>query len=103
MSQTNYKQINNLSPHLFWDVDMNSLDFEKSKKLIIQRVLDYGLIDDWQIIFKTYGISEIAKTAITLRDLDKKSASFISVLSKIPIEQFLCYTSKLSSPEHLIF
>jgi hypothetical protein len=47
--------LNNLSPHLFWDVDMNSLDFKKSKKLIIQRVLDYGLIGDWQIIFKTYG------------------------------------------------
>jgi len=95
--------VRNLSPHLFWDVDVTSLDFDKSRKLIIQRVLDYGLITDWQILLKTYGIAEIAKTAITLRDLDKKSASFVSLLSKIPIEQFLCYTSKLSSPEHLIF
>ena len=84
-------------------MDITNLNFTKNKKLIIQRVLDYGLIDDWQIILKVYGISEIAKTAITLRDLDKKSASFISLLSKIPQDQFLCYTSKQSIPEHLIF
>ena len=68
----------NLSQHLFWDADISNLDFEKSKKLIIQRVLDYGLINDWQIIYKEYGIQEIAKTAVSLRDLDIKSASFIS-------------------------
>lgn len=92
-----------MSSHLFWDVDSNDLDFNRSKKFIIQRVLDYGLIDDWQIIFKLYGISEIAKIAIMLKNLDKKSASFISLISNIPQEQFLCYTSKQSIPEHLNF
>jgi ribosomal protein S8 len=99
----NKSLINDLSPHLFWDVDSNNLDIDKSKKLIIRRVLDYGLIGDWKILVKVYGVSEIAKTAITLRDLDKKSASFISLLSKIPKEQFLCYTSKQSMPGHLNF
>jgi hypothetical protein len=92
-----------LSAHLFWDVNPDDLNFDKNKKLIIQRVLDYGLISDWQILLKTYGISEIAKTAVSLRDLDKKSASFIALLSKIPKEQFLCYSSKQSTPEHLNF
>jgi hypothetical protein len=79
------------------------LNFDKNRKLIIQRVLDYGLISDWHILVKTYGISEIAKTAVSLRNLDKKSASFVSLLSKIPQEQFLCYSSKQPIPEHLNF
>jgi hypothetical protein len=103
MSQTNETSINNLSKHLFWDVDASQLNLIKSKKIIIQRVLDYGLMNDWQILLKIYGIAEIAETAVTLRDLDKKSATFISLLSNIPIGQFLCFTSKQSIPEHLIF
>jgi hypothetical protein len=96
-------QIDDLSPHLFWDVDRSVLCFERNKKLIVQRVLEYGLINDWEIIAGIYGIAEIANTALTLRELDKKTISFLSLLSGIPQEQFLCYTSKQSIPEHLNF
>jgi hypothetical protein len=92
-----------LSKHLFWDIDINSLDLEKHKKQIIHRVLDYGLIDDWQFIYNYYGISEIAKTAITIRDLERKSASFIALLANIPKEKFLCYTTTQSTPQHWNF
>jgi len=95
--------IKKFSSHIFWDVDVNNLDIIRSKKLIVQRVLGYGLINDWKILLNLYGIAEIAETAVSLRDLDNKSVSFISVLSKIPEEQFVCYTSKLSIPKHLIF
>ncbi len=91
------------SHHLFWDIDKNKLDFEKNKKFIIKRVLDYGLINDWQIIYNHYGISKIAKITTTIRDLDKKSILFIATLSKIPKENFLCYTTKQSTPKHWDF
>jgi len=65
--------INNLSQHLFWDINKNNLYFEKHKKFIIQRVLEYGLLSDWKIIYNYYGINEIAQIAISLRDLDEKS------------------------------
>ena len=93
----------NLSKHLFWDINAHNLDPQKNKKQIIQRVLDYGLISDWQIIYNYYGINKITKTALTIRDLDKKSASFISLLSKIPKEKFLCYTIQQSIPRHWNF
>jgi hypothetical protein len=100
--QTN-SYINLLSDHLFWDIDKNKLDIEKSKKTIVQRTLDYGLIKDWKILVQVYGIEEIARTAINLRDLDIKSASFISLLSHTPLEKFACYTSKQSMPQHMNF
>lgn len=102
MSETAIK-IQNLSQHLFWDVDKSKLDLTKNKKLIIQRVLDYGLMADWKLISDYYGINEIADTATKIRDLDIKSASFVSLLSNTPIENFLCYTTKQSTPPHWNF
>jgi hypothetical protein len=52
----NNTNINSLSDHLFWDIDKSKLDTIKSKKTIIQRVLDYGLMDDWKgyLLISTY-------------------------------------------------
>ena len=94
--------LSGFSSHLFWDVKVENLDINRSRKLIIHRVLDYGLIGDWQLLVEIYGIPEIAATAASLRNLDKRSASFVSMLSKVPKEQFLCFTSKQSTHGHSI-
>jgi hypothetical protein len=91
------------SSHLFWDVDIAKIDMSRNKKWLIQRVLEYGLLNDWQIIYKYYGIEEIAQISINLKDLDNKSVSFISVLANIPKENFLCCTTKQSNPKHWNF
>ena len=96
-------KMSDFSTHLFWDVDIDKLDIIKHKKYIINRVLDYGLINDWLLIDNYYGIQEVGKTAITIRGLDKKSASFIALLANIPIESFLCYTTRQSNPKHWDF
>jgi hypothetical protein len=95
--------INSLSPHLFWDVDSSTLSYDKNKAFIIKRVLDYGLIKDWQLIYQNLGIDEIANIAIDIKDLDPRSLSFISTISKIPKEKFRCYTFQQSIPKHWNF
>lgn len=101
--QPSKSYINQLSGHLFWDIDKNNLDTEKSKKTIIRRVLSYGKIEDWHILVKIYGIREIALVSKSLRDLDLKSASFVALLSNTPINHFACYTLKRSVPQHWNF
>ena len=96
-------KIEDFSPHLFWDVDKKLLSFSRNKRLIIQRVLEYGMLNDWMMIYRHYGIKEIAETTLHLKELDKKSASLISMLSGIPKEEFLCYTTKPSTPKHWNF
>lgn len=88
------------SPHLFWDVDVNTLDLEKHKKWLVKRVLDYGLMKDWQLLHILIGLDEITKCAIEVRDLSEKSMHFIARISNIPINKFLCYTLKQSTPKH---
>jgi hypothetical protein len=91
---------NSFSSHLFWDIDRNSLDLEKNKKFIVQRVLEYGLIDDWLTLRNLYGIDEIADTATKLRTLEPRALSFISTCSNTPLEKFRCYTTRQSTPTH---
>jgi hypothetical protein len=95
--------INELSPHLFWDVEREKIKFNKNKKWIVQRVLEYGLLNDWVLIYKYYGIEEIAQIVMKMKNLERKSITFISVLSKIPKEKFSCYTTKQSPPGYLNF
>lgn len=95
--------IKDFSKHLFWDVNRDNLDWERSKQTIITNVLDYGLINDWKMIYDYYGIDEIARVAMNARDLDVKSAAFVSLLSGIPKEKFLCYTTKQLNKIHWVY
>ena len=96
-------QINQCSKHLFWDVNKENLNLETNKGYIIKQVLEYGLIEDWVLNYRYYGINHIAKVTQTFRDLDQKALSFISLLSKTPLYKFKCYTSKQSAPPHWNF
>ncbi len=93
----------NLSKHIFWDIKTDALDFDKHKSYVISRVLEYGGINDWKQIQGYYGINEIAKVAMGLRNLDKKALAFIILLSNTPKENYRCYTTKQSMPQHCNF
>ncbi|WP_010419579.1 DUF6922 domain-containing protein [Anaerophaga thermohalophila] len=95
--------VSQLSDHLFWDINKEKLDIVKSKKTIIQRVLEYGLIKDWKLLQQIYSLQEIEAVATKIRDLDPKTASFISLICNTPVEKFTCYTSKQSMPQHWNF
>ncbi len=99
----NELDIANLSPHLFWDVDVNKIDVLKNKQLIVQRVLELGLLADWVQLEKCFGIAEIAAIAMNLKEMDSKSLAFISVLANKPKEQFRCFITKQSIPQHWNF
>lgn len=95
--------IYSFSQNLFWDVDASSLDMKKNKRFIIQRVLEYGTLPDWKYIKSIYGIDTIAKEMQKVRTLEKTALSFISTISNIKKEEFRCYTSKQSQPQHWNF
>ena len=95
--------IDQFSKHLFWDTKKEEIDFDKNKSYVIWQVLEYGKLKDWKLIQQQYGISKIAKEAVKFRELDKKSLSFISLLSGIPKEDFRCYTFQQSAPPHWNF
>jgi hypothetical protein len=101
--KSNCFDIHSLSPHLFWDVDMSTLNMDTSSQFIVKRILEYGLLSDWIQLYKYLGINKIANVAMEIRDLDPKAVTFLSALSNKPKEQFKCYTTQQSMPQHWNF
>jgi len=89
-----------LSRHLFWDIPYKSLNYERDKVFIAKRVVELGTIRDWNILRQRFGIEEITKMLMPIKDLDKKSASSISMISGIPTNLFTCFSTKQSRPKH---
>ena len=86
------------SKHLFWDTDPVTLDFQRHRKYVIGRVLEYGTLDDWCLLLELFGLRCIVEVAQSLRELEPKALTFLCAVAGVPKETFRCYTSRLSNP-----
>lgn len=89
-----------LSPYLFWDVDIISLNSEKHAAYIIDRVLSLGTMEDFRHLIALYGVEKIKEVVKTLRYLDDKVLHFCSLYFTIPLSDFRCYTNRQLTPSH---
>ena len=90
----------NLSPHIVWDVDVNSIDMEKNGVFVLQRVLQYGLLKDWLIIKSNLGLEKMKSIAVQIPTLDDVSISFLSNLLHIEKSEFRCYKNRQSNQNY---
>lgn len=92
--------INDFSTHLFWDVDLDGFDFEKHKVHLINKVLEYGLLSDWDLLKQVYGLETIKEVSLNLRSLDVVTLSYLSALFNIDKTEFRCYKHKQLYPTY---
>ena len=79
------ESIQSISPHLLWEYSMESFDFLKSKKLVIERIVQRGNIQDWRIMMDYYSKADILKTVRNSRQLSKKDKSFTEIFVDSPL------------------
>ena len=94
----NKEYIYKLSKHLFWDIDVNNTDMDEYPAYFIQRVLEYGNMDDWRFIRDYYGLDKIVDVCKKLRTLDPVCLSYICAISHTNKEDYRCYHFKQSNP-----
>ena len=58
---------------LFWDIDVTSLDWEKHKRWIIQRVFEYGNDVEVKTIIDHYGTTAVEETLNSIQDHWKRN------------------------------
>lgn len=92
MSKSEY--IARFSAHLFWDVRREDVDLEVNAPFMVQRVLEYGLLEDWLLLRSFYGIPRIASVAQRLRTLEPRALAFICALSNTSKTDYRCFTTK---------
>jgi len=95
--------IYDFSQHLFWDVNLSDIDINKNAEYIIKKVVIYGFYSDWQLIMRLYGMKTISNCAKKIRELDLKTAHFISIIADTPLNEFKCFTTTQLQPKHWNF
>ena len=96
MSSVSY--ISQLSPVLFWDIDREHMDVEQHSAGLIQRVLEYGTLQDWRLTRDYYGMDRIVADCKRLRTLDPMALSFVCAMSDTRKENYRCYQFRQSNP-----
>lgn len=92
--------INDFSQHLFWDVDLSDFNFQSHKVHLIDKVLQYGLMSDWNLLKKVYGLETIKEVTLNLRSLDAVTLSFVATIFNIEKTEFRCYKHKQLFPTY---
>lgn len=90
--------LEHFTKNLFWDVDTTQLEMDKYPSYIIPRVLEYGEMNDWQLINHYYGLEKIVEVCKLLRNLDPVCLSFICAISQTKPEEYRCYHFRKSFP-----
>jgi len=73
------------SQNLFWDIDISTLDIDKHSKYILERVLQYGDLEDWRKVKNYYSFDYLKTMALDIRTMDPKTLNFIAAYLNIPI------------------
>lgn len=73
--------MNNTSPNiintaLLWEYDMSTFNYDKSYKIVIERVLQFGDLDEWKNMVKYYSNEKILETIHWSKQLDKREKDF---------------------------
>lgn len=88
--------IDDFSPHLFWDMDKEKIDFERSKEQIVFQVVEFGMMKDWELLQRIYPLPQLKQIVLNLRSLDKVTLSFLAHYFKVDKTKFRCYTQTQS-------
>lgn len=90
-----------LNKILFWDVDYNSIDFNKHAPFVVERVLTLGTLEDFKTIKDFYGKPRLKKIIMDLRSLDDRTISFCSLYFHIKPTSLRCYKLQQLNQAHL--
>lgn len=91
--------IQQLNRACFWDVDITKFDDEKSKRLIIERVISFGTLEEIKLVKEFYGLETVISILCKLNYIDPKTLNFVSLLFQIPKTEFKCYTRAQSTSQ----
>ncbi|MFM8486036.1 MAG: DUF6922 domain-containing protein, partial [Bacteroidota bacterium] len=89
-----------LRQSLFWDSDVRTIDLQKHKAAIIERIITRGHLDEFRTMMEFYGKDVVKEVVLNARWLDKVTLAFCCTIFDVPKTAFRCYRLAQSNPEH---
>ena len=91
-----------VSKTLLWDYDLTQFDWQRSRKVVVQRIIERGWLRDYFAAFDLYGgiegFREIIKEVPTLSAQDM---NFVCTAFGLKKEELRCYTRNQLRRRHL--
>lgn len=66
----------NIPSYLLWEYDLNTFNYDKSYKIVIERILQMGSLEDWREMVAFYPTKKILETIEWSAQLDKRDKDF---------------------------
>ncbi|WP_128545137.1 DUF6922 domain-containing protein [Larkinella soli] len=84
------------SPLAFWDVNFETIDFEKHSQFVIEKIVNYGTWEDFVEMLRFYGIHRFKEEILKAAYLKKEALNFVCVIFDLSPTDFTCYTRRQS-------
>lgn len=89
----------NLNRALFWDVDYNTLDWQKYADWVVVRVIERGDIDDIRQVRRYYGDDVVKNALLNAKSIRLNRLHLAAAIIDEPIQKFKCYINQQLNPE----
>lgn len=83
--------VKDLGQYAFWDTDVESMDLEKDKQVIISRMFERAKLDDVLETIAYYGIEACRDILTPNKYLSKQAMYLAHLLLSVPLEKFKAY------------
>jgi len=83
--------IKKLTPSMFWDINIDILNYKYHDDLIIERIVTFGNKNDENILFQLYNLYKIKNRIKKLYIYNDSKIEYFSNILNIKKENFRCY------------
>ena len=81
-----------ISASLLWEYDLTHFDWDKSKCIVVERIIERGRPEDYRGGISRYGgIENFREIIKSVRHLSRKDIAFVCTFFKLNKEELLCY------------
>lgn len=87
-----------ISKKAYWDINFETLDFEKPSPFIMQKIFNYGPWEEQLAIMRYYGLARIKKEIVHAAYLRKPVLSFLCTILDLQKEDFESHLNLQSNP-----
>lgn len=84
-----------ISPALLWEYDLRHFDWHRSRRLVVQRVIERGRVEDYFAAFDLYGGIEGFRGILReVATLPARDMNFVCKVFDLKKEELRCYTRR---------
>ncbi|MFW5831631.1 MAG: DUF6922 domain-containing protein [Prolixibacteraceae bacterium] len=89
-----------LRKSLLWEYDTKKIDWQKMRRVIVQRVIERGRPGDFYAILNKYSVEGVKQAIRQIPYMNKKDLSFVCAIFGLKKSELICCTTKRLASQH---